>query len=223
MSTGPTPIVVLLSGRGSNLQAILDAVRNQQLPVAVRAVICNNPQAAGLRLASQAGVPTEVIDHRRFTDRSEFDQALMPAIDRHGPALVVLAGFMRILGPGFIQHYAGRLINIHPSLLPAFTGLNTHARALAAGVREHGASVHYVTNDLDGGPVIAQAHVPVLAGDTAERLSERVLEAEHHLFPTVLRWLVEQRVTLRDGQVLLDGTRHPDQGLTGPDPVAEAS
>jgi phosphoribosylglycinamide formyltransferase-1 len=223
MSAAPAPIVVLLSGRGTNLQAIVDAVRTGELPVAVRTVISNNPQAAGLEIARAAGVPTEVVDHRAFPDRAAFDRALMTAIDRHAPVLVVMAGFMRIVGADFIQHYAGRLVNIHPSLLPAFKGLNTHAQALAAGAREHGASVHFVTNDLDGGPVIAQARVPVERGDTAETLATRVLEAEHRLYPKAIRWFVEQRLTIRNNHVLLDGACRPEQGLTEPNRIAEAS
>jgi len=213
MSGTPAPIVVLISGRGSNLKAILDEVRAGRLPVKVCAVISNNANAPGLDIACAAGVPTEVIDHRAFVDRAHFDAALMQAIDRHEPQLVVLAGFMRILGTDFIRHYAGRLLNIHPSLLPDFKGLDTHARALAAGVKEHGASVHFVTNDLDGGPVILQAVVPVLSGDTAESLAARVLEEEHRIYPLAIRWMIEDRLSIRNGQVLLDGARRPEQGL----------
>jgi phosphoribosylglycinamide formyltransferase-1 len=223
MNSSATPVVVLLSGRGSNLQAILDAVRRGELPVSVRAVISNNPHAQGLRVAAGAGVPTEIIDHREHTDRAAFDRALTIAIDRHQPALVVLAGFMRILGTDFIRHYAGRLINIHPSLLPAFKGLNTHAQALAAGAREHGASVHFVTNDLDGGPVIAQARVPVEPGDSVETLAARVLTAEHQIYPRAIRWFAEQRLTIHNGHVLLDGASRPEQGLTEQNRIAEAS
>lgn len=223
MNTAAAPIVVLLSGRGSNLQAILDAVHRGELPVQVCSVISNNAQAPGLTIAKAAGVPTEIIDHRAFADRTAFDRALMNAIDSHQPVLVVLAGFMRILGSEFIQHYTGRLINIHPSLLPAFKGLDTHAQALAAGVRVHGASVHFVTNDLDGGPVIAQTRVPVKPGDTVETLSARVLEAEHRLYPNAILWFVKQRLTIRNGHVLLDGAIRPEQGLTEHNGVAEAS
>lgn len=216
MSARPAPIVVLISGRGSNLQAILDETRAGRLPVEVRAVISNNPDAPGLDIARAARVPTEIIDHRAFRERTQFDAALMQAIDRHQPRLVVLAGFLRILGPEFIRHYAGRLLNIHPSLLPAFKGLDTHARALAAGVREHGASVHFVTNDLDGGPVIVQAVVPVQPDDTAETLAARVLAEEHRIYPLAIRWAVEGRLSIRDGQVLLDGARRPEQGMPPP-------
>ena len=219
MSVAPAPVVILISGRGSNLQAILDAIRAGQepkcrgahgcagaatgrLPIEIRAVISNNPNAEGLRSARSAGIPTEVIDHRAYADRATFDTVLMQAIDRHAPRLVVLAGFMRILGEAFIRHYAGRLLNIHPSLLPAFKGLDTHARALAAGMTQHGASVHFVTNDLDGGPVIVQAAVPVRAEDSADSLGARVLHEEHRILPLAIRWFVEGRLSLRDPAVL---------------------
>jgi len=216
MSAARAPVVILISGRGSNLQAILDETRAGNLPVEIRAVISNNPPAAGLHRAAAAGVPTAVVNHRDYTERADFDRALMAAIDRHQPQLVVLAGFMRILGEEFIRHYAGRLINIHPSLLPAFRGLDTHARALSAGAREHGASVHFVTNDLDGGPVIVQAAVPVQRDDTPQSLAARVLEQEHRIFPLAIRWFAERRLTIRNGQVLLDGALRPEQGLKEP-------
>lgn len=213
MSVAPAPAVILISGRGSNLQAILAETRAGRLPIEVRAVISNNPVAEGLRHARAAGVPVEIIDHRAYSGRAPFDAALMQSIDRYAPRLVLLAGFMRILGTTFIQHYAGRLLNIHPSLLPAFTGLDTHARALAAGVRQHGASVHFVTDDLDGGPVIVQAAVPVRADDNATALGARVLEAEHRIYPLAIRWWVEERLSIRNGAVLLDGETRPEQGL----------
>lgn len=214
MSSLPAPIVVLISGRGSNLQSIVDAMRRGQLPIELRAVISNNPQAGGLAIARAAGVETVVVDHRQFPERTEFDRQLAQTIDRYQPRLVVLAGFLRILGEEFIRHYAGRLVNVHPSLLPEFKGLNTHARALAAGAKEHGASIHFVTNDLDGGPVIAQARVDVRADDTVENLAARVLEVEHRLYPQAIRWFVEGRLSIRDGQALLDGSVRPEQGLT---------
>lgn len=217
MSVAPAPVVILISGRGSNLKAILDEVRAGRLPAEIRAVISNNPGAEGLRIAQAAGIRTVVIDHRDFSERRQFDQALIEAIDHEQPKLVVLAGFMRILGDEFIHHYAGRLMNIHPSLLPSFKGLNTHGRALAAGVREHGASVHFVTNDLDGGPVIAQATVRVQPGDTPETLSARVLEQEHRLYPLAIRWFIENRLSVQHGQVLLDGRRRAEQGLSPDD------
>ncbi len=241
MSAAPAPVVILISGRGSNLRAILDEAADApslargprlgpigetcagRLPIEIRAVISNNPEAEGLQHARAAGVPTEVIDHRAYTERTQFDAALMQAIDRHAPRLVILAGFLRILGEDFIRHYAGRLLNIHPSLLPAFKGLNTHARALAAGTAQHGASVHFVTNDLDGGPVIVQATVPVRAGDTADTLAARVLHEEHRILPLAIRWFVQGRLSVRNGQVLLDGETRPEQGLVAaPDKQAEA-
>jgi phosphoribosylglycinamide formyltransferase-1 len=203
--TDPAAIVVLISGRGSNLQSILDEARAGRLGGEVRAVISNNPQAAGLDHARRAGVPARTVNHRDFADRAAFERELMRQIDAHRPALVVLAGFMRVLGREFIEHYAGRLINIHPSLLPAFPGLDTHARALAAGATLHGATVHFVTPEVDAGPIIAQTAVPVLKGDTPEALAARVLEQEHLLYPRVIRWFMEGRLAVRDGRVLLDG------------------
>ena len=223
MSGAPAPVVILISGRGSNLQAILDETRAGHLPIEIRAVISNNPDAKGLQHARAAGVPTEIINHNDYAERSLFDAALMRAIDRHAPLLVILAGFMRILGETFIRHYAGRLLNIHPSLLPALKGLNTHTRALAAGAKQHGASVHFVTNDLDGGPVIVQASVPVRTGDTADTLAARVLHEEHRILPLAIRWFVEGRLSIRNGQVLLDGEIRPEQGLVAvPDQRTEA-
>jgi phosphoribosylglycinamide formyltransferase-1 len=198
------PIVVLISGRGSNLQSIIDARARGELPVMLQAVISNRPGAAGLERAERAGVPGQVVDHRAYGDREGFDRALAVAIDAHDPALLVLAGFMRVLTDDFVRRYAGRMINIHPSLLPAYRGLHTHERALAAGDREHGASVHFVTQELDGGPVIAQARVPILPGDDPEQLAERVLREEHRLLPTVLGWLAAGRVRLEGGRVLFD-------------------
>jgi phosphoribosylglycinamide formyltransferase-1 len=205
MSIAPAPVVVLISGRGSNLQAITEQMLAGRIPIVIAAVISNRPEAAGLAYARAAGIATEVVDHRRFADRADFERALMAAIDRHQPRLVLLAGFMRVLGREFIQHYYGRLLNIHPALLPAFPGLDTHARALESGVKEHGASVHFVTEEVDGGPVIVQARVPVHADDTVETLSERVLAEEHRIYPLAIRWLVEGHVRMEDGQVLLDG------------------
>jgi phosphoribosylglycinamide formyltransferase-1 len=203
---GRLPIVVLISGRGSNLNAIINAVEADGLPVQIRAVISNRPEAPGLQRAALAGIRTIVIDHACHRDRAAFDQALSKTIDALHPTLVVLAGFMRILTPEFVEHYRGRLLNIHPSLLPAFPGLHTHQRALDAGCSEHGASVHFVTATVDGGPVIAQVRVPVLATDTAGTLAERVLQQEHRLYPAVIRWFAEQRIGLSpDGRVLFDG------------------
>lgn len=205
--------MVLISGRGSNLEAIIRAVETEELPVDVCAVISNQPHAAGLWAARQRGIPAEVLDHRNFADRDAFDGALMETIDQRQPHLIVLAGFMRVLGPHFIDHYAGRLMNIHPSLLPAFPGLRTHERALAAGATRHGATVHFVTHDVDAGPVIAQAVVPVLPGDTVETLQTRVLAEEHRLYPLAIRWYAEGRLSVSNGRVLLDGHDYPERAL----------
>ncbi|QBQ56321.1 phosphoribosylglycinamide formyltransferase [Nitrosococcus wardiae] len=196
------PLVILISGRGSNLQAILDQSRTGQLPVEIRAVISNRPQAQGLERARLAGIETRVLDHRLYPNREAFDLALMEVIDRYAPELVVLAGFMRILTAGFVHHYQGRLMNIHPSLLPHFPGLDTHRRALQAGLREHGASVHFVTNKVDGGPIILQARVPVYPDDTPDTLAARVLQEEHRIYPEAIRAFAEGRIRLEGEQVL---------------------
>ena len=200
---GRMPVVVLISGTGSNLQALLDAAAAGAAD-RISAVISNRPGAAGLDRATAAGVPTRVLDHTGFAERSAFDAALAELIDGFAPRLVVLAGFMRILTAEFVEHFAGRMINIHPSLLPAFQGLHTHRRALAAGVVEHGASVHFVTGELDGGPVIAQTRLAVRADDDEHTLAARVLEREHRLLPQVVQWFAEGRIALRDGRVLFD-------------------
>lgn len=181
------PLVILISGRGSNLQAIIDQVQLGQLPVEIRAVISNRPQAQGLERARQVGIETQVLDHHQFPRREAFDQALMTLIDSYTPRLVVLAGFMRILTPGFVRHYRGRLINVHPSLLPALPGLDTHRRAIEAGMKEHGATVHLVTDEVDGGPIILQARVPVYLTDTPAILAARVLKEEHRIYPEAIR------------------------------------
>jgi phosphoribosylglycinamide formyltransferase 1 len=192
--------VILISGRGSNMQSILDA----QLPGRCAAVISNRPDATGLAWAAARGVATAVVDHKAYPDRQQFDAALAAEIDRHAPDLVVLAGFMRVLGDAFVRRYEGRLINIHPSLLPSFPGLRTHAAALAAGVKLHGATVHFVTASLDSGPIVVQAAVPVLAGDTEEALAARVLAQEHVIYPEAVRWFLEGRLHFADGRVRLD-------------------
>lgn len=195
------PLVILISGRGSNLQAILEQSRSGQLPVEIRAVISNRPQAQGLERARRAGVETQVLDHRQYPNREAFDLALMKVIDRYAPELVVLAGFMRILTAEFVRHYQGRLMNIHPSLLPNFPGLDTHRRALQAGKREHGASVHFVTNKVDGGPIILQARVPVYPDDTPDTLAARVLEEEHRIYPEAIRAFAEGKIRLEEERV----------------------
>ena len=215
MNSARAGVVVLVSGRGSNLQSILDRARAGELPVEISAVISNNPDAEGLKRARAAGVPAHVVNHRDYPTRADFERALMECIDSHHPRLVVLAGFMRVLGDAFIAHYAGRLINIHPSLLPEFPGLDTHARALRSGAGGHGASVHFVTRDVDAGPVIIQAAVPVQPEDTPETLAARVLQEEHRIYPLAIRWFAEGRLSIRDGRVLLDGEQRPEQGLVG--------
>jgi len=192
-------VVVLLSGRGSNLQALIEA------GIPVSGVISNVAGAGGLAIAAARGIPAQTIAHRDFASREDFDAALSAAIDRLAPRLVALAGFMRILTPGFAQRYAGRLVNIHPSLLPSFAGLDTHARALAAGVKLHGCTVHFVTAELDHGPIVAQAAVPVLGDDTPDSLAARVLREEHVLYPRALRWFLDGRLVLESGRVRVKG------------------
>lgn len=211
-------IVVLISGRGTNLQAIADAIADGALPVDLQGVVCNEPRAPGIELARLAGYKVTVVHHRDFPDRERFDAALADAIEQFNPELVVLAGFMRVLSPAFVRRYAGRLINIHPSLLPAFPGLDTHARALDAGATVHGATVHFVTAELDGGPIIAQAQVPVLPQDGPETLAARVLAREHIILPRTLTWFSQRRISLDGEQVLIDGIpalSHPEASLVG--------
>ena len=198
-------IVILISGRGSNMQAVVEAA----VPNAdIRAVLSNNENAAGLAWASSRGIATAALNHKNFPDRESFDRAMMELIDRHQPDLVVLAGFMRILTPAFCAHYEGRLINIHPSLLPAFTGLHTHERALAAGCRVAGCTVHFVTPELDCGPVIAQGVVPILDGDTADDIAARVLKVEHQLLPQAVADFAAGRLKIDGNRVL--NSRAPD-------------
>jgi len=205
------PLVALISGRGSNLQSIIDAAGDDDLPVEIRAVLSNEPDAYGLKRARRAGIETRVVNHRDYESRHDFDAALVNVIDGFEPGLVVLAGFMRILTADFVNHYHGRLMNIHPSLLPDFPGVDTHQRALDAGVKEHGASVHFVTPELDGGPVIIQARVPVKKGDDADALAARVLEKEHLIYPRAIKWFAEGRLEIDDKRVLLDGKPSLDQ------------
>ena len=213
-------IVVLISGRGSNLAALLQTAQSERwsntLDAAIVAVVSNRDDAPGLELARRAGIATAVVDHRAFATRQEFDRALAAEVDRHEPALVLLAGFMRVLTPEFVRHYEGRLINIHPSLLPLFPGLKTHQRALDAGVRVHGATVHYVSDQVDSGGIIAQAVVPVLPGDDAQTLAIRVLAQEHRLLPRALRLVLEQRVRWSGGQVAVHDVAGADLALLSP-------
>ena len=208
----PCNVVVLISGSGSNLQALIDSVAQDGNPARIAAVISNRADAYGLQRAKQAGIATELLDHKQFDGREAFDAALIQAIDAHQPDLVVLAGFMRIPTPGFVQHYAGRLLNIHPSLLPRHKGLHTHQRALEAGDSEHGCSVHFVTEELDGGPLVVQAVLPVMADDTAESLASRVHQQEHQIYPLAVRWFAEGRLRLGAQGAMLDGEPLPASG-----------
>ncbi|MFM0050900.1 phosphoribosylglycinamide formyltransferase [Caballeronia grimmiae] len=196
-------IVILISGRGSNMEAVVRACAREGWPARVAAVISNRPDAAGLGFAAANGIDTAVVDHREFDDRAAFDAALAREIDRFEPDLVVLAGFMRVLTDAFVERYAGRMLNVHPSLLPCFPGLRTHQQALDAGVRVHGASVHFVTPTLDHGPIVAQAAVPVTAGDDAAALAARVLTVEHIIYPRAVRWFIEGRLAIEGERVAL--------------------
>ena len=205
-------IVILISGRGSNMQAILEA----GLPVEIAAVISNKPEAKGLEIAAQNGVATAVVDHRQHASRELFDTALAEKIDSFKPDLVVLAGFMRILTEGFVNRYQGRLINIHPALLPAFPGLDTHQKALQEGVRIHGCTVHFVTPTVDHGPIVSQAAVPVLPDDTPDTLAARVLEQEHLIYPAAIRWFAEGLIRLEKGLVKADISQASAAALRSP-------
>jgi phosphoribosylglycinamide formyltransferase-1 len=206
-------IVVLISGTGTNMEALVES----RLPATIAAVISNVPDVRGLATARARGISTAVIDHRRYAGRPEFEAALACEIDHYAPDLVVLAGFMRVLTESFVRRYGGRILNIHPSLLPAFSGLHTHRRALQGGVRVHGCTVHFVTTTLDHGPIVAQAAVPVIAGDTEEQLAARVLREEHRIYPQAVRWFCEGRLTLTDhGTVLVDGAAAADGVLLSP-------
>ncbi|WP_321843001.1 phosphoribosylglycinamide formyltransferase [Paraburkholderia bannensis] len=201
-------LVILISGRGSNMEAIVRACAHEAWSARIAAVIANRPDAAGLAFAASHGIATAVVDHRQYPDRASFDTALAQTIDGYAPDLVVLAGFMRVLTEGFVQHYSGRMLNIHPSLLPSFPGLKTHQGALDAGCRVHGATVHFVTPTLDHGPIVAQSAVPVRSGDDAATLAARVLKTEHMMYPRAIRWFLE-------GRLALDGERVT---LTPPEP-----
>ncbi|MGB5540935.1 MAG: phosphoribosylglycinamide formyltransferase [Gammaproteobacteria bacterium] len=211
-ATARLPVVILISGRGSNLDALVSCAASGVLAIDIRAVISNRPDAAGLRVAQAAGIPAEVVDHTAYADRTAFERALQSRIDACRPGLVVLAGFMRLLTAGFVAHYHGRMLNIHPSLLPALPGLDTHRRALEAGLTEHGASVHFVTAEMDGGPVLLQARVPVREHDTPAALADRVLAQEHRMYPLAIDWFAGGRIFLDEsGQIIFDGNplTHP--------------
>ncbi|WP_319741926.1 phosphoribosylglycinamide formyltransferase [Pigmentiphaga sp.] len=207
--------MILISGRGSNMQSIAQACRDQGWPAEVVAVIANREQASGLEWAAAQGIPTRVVSHRDYADRTAFDAALASEIDAFSPDYVLLAGFMRILTDDFVRRYMGRLVNIHPSLLPLFPGLRTHRQALDAGVQVHGCTVHFVTPVLDHGPVIAQGAVPVRDGDTEDSLAERVLAIEHVVYPAVAAWLAQGRVSLERGRVMVSGVAERVFGLAG--------
>ena len=209
-------IVILISGRGSNMEAMIAARDAGQLPVNIAAVIANRPDAKGLETAAAAGIATRCLDHKAFAGREAFDTALAACIDEFAPDLVVLAGFMRILTPDFVRHYEGRLLNIHPSLLPAFPGLHTHQRALDEGVRVHGCTVHFVTAELDHGPVVIQAAVPVLDDDTEDTLSARILRQEHRIYPQAVRWFAEGRLQLDGMKVRIQGEQAEPAALISP-------
>jgi len=208
-------IVILISGRGSNMVALLDA----GIPAQIAAVISNDPAATGLQTAAERGIATVALDHRQYPDRERFDAALAEAIDAHAPDLVVLAGFMRILTAGFVARYAGRMLNIHPSLLPSFPGLHTHRQALQSGVRVHGATVHFVTPQLDHGPIVIQAAVPVLPDDDEDRLAARVLAQEHRIYPQAVRWFCADRLAVdAAGRVTVRAATAPAAALLNPSP-----
>lgn len=206
-------IVVLISGGGSNLQALMDAIAQGVIDATIELVISNAPDAKGLLRASKAGIPTQVVNHLEYSSREAFDRELIHVIDDKQPELVVLAGFMRIFTPQLTDHYHGRMLNIHPSLLPLFKGTNTHERALEAEVDQHGASVHFVTSELDGGPIVLQSLVPVLGEDSPATLAARVLVHEHIIYPIAIKWFCEGRLNLSHDQVTMDGQPLPAQGL----------
>ncbi len=209
---------ILISGRGSNMAALVKATRAGDYPAQIALVVSNRADAAGLRTAADAGLATVVVPHKAFPDRESFDRAVSAELEKRGVELVVLAGFMRIFSPWFPQHWKDRIINIHPSLLPSFKGLNVQQQAIDAGARISGCTVHYVTDELDAGPIIAQAAVPVLQGDTADRLADRILRQEHRLYPLVVRWFGEGRVSVTDGRVLVRDVAPDAALLFSPDP-----
>lgn len=211
--SGQAALAILISGRGSNMQAFIDACASGELDASITLVISNNPGAAGLQRAAEAGIATCCIDHRDFDSREDFDRALVEQLEQQQVDLVILAGFMRILTPVFLQPFAGRLLNIHPSLLPKYPGLNTHQRALDAGDTEAGVTVHFVTPELDGGPPIIQARVPVLPGDTADSLAARVITQEHVIYPIAAKWFIQGRLRLTDQGACLDGEPLPATGI----------
>lgn len=208
---------VLVSGNGSNLQALMDACAAGRIQGELVGVLSNRPDAFALERAKAAGIATQVLSNQAFSDRDSYDAALIQALETWQPDLLVMAGFMRILTPAFVQHFAGRMLNIHPSLLPKYQGVKTHARAIAAGDAVHGATVHFVTEELDGGPIVLQARVPIFPEDDESSLAERVLSQEHQLYPLVVNWFCQQRLRMQDGQAWLDGQRLPALGYASDD------
>ena len=208
---------VLISGNGSNLQALIDACQAGRIQGELVGVVSNRADAFGLERAKAAGIATQVLSNQAFADRESYDAALIQALESWKPDLLVMAGFMRILTPGFVQHFAGRMLNIHPSLLPKYQGVKTHARAIAAGDTVHGASVHFVTEELDGGPVVLQAHVPIFPDDDEVTLAERVLSQEHQIYPLVVNWFCQGRLTMVGTQACLDGQPLPARGYASDD------
>ena len=217
----PLPIAILISGRGTNMRVIAEQAAAGNLPVDVRVVMSDQPAAEGLRTAAAMNIATRVLSPREFADRAAYDRALVQLLGEYEPQLIVLAGFMRILTPHFIGAFAGRILNVHPSLLPNYRGLHTHRRVLEAGEASHGASIHFVTEELDGGPVIVQAEVPVLSGDSETSLSARVQQGEHRIYPQAIDWFARGRLSLKHGRAWLDGqpldtpVREPAQGPGG--------
>ncbi len=205
-------IIVLVSGNGSNLQAIINACQNNLINGKIVAVISNKPDVYSLMRAKQANIPSNVINHKEFASREAFDHQLQLQIEEYQPDLIVLAGYMRILTPHFVQHYSGKMLNIHPSLLPKYPGLNTHRRAMEAGDKEHGTTVHFVTDELDGGPIILQAKVPIFDNDEEQDIVERVLAQEHQIYPLVIKWFCDDRLTMINGRAYLDQTMIPKSG-----------
>ncbi|NMH61101.1 phosphoribosylglycinamide formyltransferase [Alteromonas ponticola] len=212
MTSAVPSICVLISGNGSNLQAMIDAIAAGKLEASIACVIANRADAYGLTRAKLADIPTHCLDHKAFDNRESYDQALMELIDQHQPDCIALAGFMRILTAEFVNHYAGRMFNIHPSLLPKYKGLHTHRQAIDNGDQEHGVSVHFVTPELDGGPVVIQSRVPVFADDTEEELAARVQEQERHIYPLVLQWFCKGRLVMSENAAIMDERRLPQSG-----------
>ena len=218
VSTPRLKVAILISGRGSNMRALAEACAKDDFPAEVACVLSNREDAAGLTYAAEAGLATRVVDHKSFASREAFDDALSQAIEACGADLVCLAGFMRLLGAAFVEHWRDRLINIHPSLLPAFKGLDTHARVLASGVRFTGCTVHFVRPEMDDGPIIVQAAVPVTPQETEASLADRVLAEEHRIYPLALRWIAEGRVRLEEEKVSIDGAQASGDSLINPNP-----